>query len=142
MGLAVRIFYGLGNSPCCSRHRSMPTMVRTKSVCVLAAFWAIFLTGDLQARPPRADDEAVNTLSKSEQADGWKLLFDGKSTEGWRKYKGKSVPDSWKAVDGVLVYQPGTVRSHGGDIVTQDPYQNFELALEWKISEGGNSGIM
>lgn len=80
--------------------------------------------------------EPLNTLTSEERAAGWRLLFDGKTTEGWRGYKMDSMPHGWQAVDGEL-----TRVASAGDIMTRDKYANFELSLEWKISEGGNSGI-
>jgi hypothetical protein len=71
-----------------------------------------------------------------QQSGGWKPLFDGKTLTGWRGYKQQQVPDGWKVQDGVIVRQSG-----GGDLVTNDEFGDFELALEWKISEGGNSGV-
>jgi hypothetical protein len=88
----------------------------------------------------RADD-TLNTLTEQEKSAGWKLLFDGKTTEGWRAYKGKSMPDKWHIEDGALVFKPNAGK-RGGDIVTSDEYDNFELTFEWKISPGGNSGVM
>jgi len=79
-----------------------------------------------------------NTLTRPESLSGWQLLFDGKSTEGWRNYKKEVVSDGWKVVDGVL-------RRDGkgaGDIVTKNKFQYFELMLEYNISDGGNSGLM
>jgi hypothetical protein len=66
----------------------------------------------------------------------WRPLFDGKTLAGWRAYKKDKAPDGWKAQDGMLVRL-----ADGGDIVTTDEFADFELALEWKVSEGGNSGI-
>lgn len=80
----------------------------------------------------------VNQLSDSEQKSGWKLLFDGKSTDGWRNYKKDQISDGWKVVDGTLV----RADRGAGDIVTAAKYGAFELSLEYKISEGGNSGVM
>ena len=77
-----------------------------------------------------------NTLTEAERAEGWKLLFDGRTTAGWRGYAQKEMPKNWSVTDGVLVNAGG-----GGDIVTLDDSADFELALEWKISKGGNSGI-
>jgi hypothetical protein len=88
-----------------------------------------------------ADAPAPNTLTDKEKADGWKLLFDGKTTDGWRAYRGKDVPDVWKVIDGALVVSPKNGK-HGGDIVTNDEYANFDLAFEWKVTPGANSGIM
>jgi cytochrome c len=78
-----------------------------------------------------------NVLTDAERAAGWKLLFDGKTTTGWHTYGKKSAPSGWQAVDGALSRASG-----GGDIATDEDYADFELALEWRISPGGNSGIM
>lgn len=79
---------------------------------------------------------AQNTLTPAEQKAGWQLLFDGVGTGGWRGYMKTDMPAGWQAVEGAL-----TRVAAAGDIVTVDKYQDFELALEWKISPGGNSGI-
>ncbi len=87
----------------------------------------------------------VNTLSRSEKAAGWKLLFDGSSTDGWHAYGSRSIGNAWKPINGTLFLDAGNkegwqVKS-GGDIVTDEEYGNFELQLDWKIDHGGNSGI-
>lgn len=82
--------------------------------------------------------QAMNSLSTEEQQDGWKLLFDGKSTTGWHNYKKQSVGAGWTVVDGILTRSG----ENAGDLITNDKYRNFELALDWRISEGGNSGIL
>jgi hypothetical protein len=89
----------------------------------------------------QADDTAFNSLTDQEKAAGWKLLFDGKSADGWRAYRGKEMPDKWHVEDGTLVLKPRGGKK-GGDIVASDEYDNFELTFEWKISPGGNSGVM
>jgi len=66
-------------------------------------------------------------------------LFDGKSTNGWHSYL-KSGPGAWKVVDGILQLDPSAPGQ--GDLITNDEYENFDLKLEWKIAEGGNSGII
>ena len=86
-----------------------------------------------------------NTLTKKEKKAGWSLLFDGKSTDQWRGYGKQEFPKGWIIEDGALKCN-GSGRGEagakdGGDIITKEQYQNFELSLEWKISEGGNSGI-
>ena len=86
-----------------------------------------------------------NTLSSSERADGFQLLFDGKSTAGWHTYGRSSVGQAWKISDGVLYFDTTRTngrRMGGGDIVTNEEYENFHLKLEWKIAPGGNSGII
>lgn len=80
---------------------------------------------------------AVNTLTTAEKAEGWKLLFDGTSLNGWRAFKSPAPPAGWKAVDGVLVRQES-----GGDLMTTEQFGDFELRLEWKLNANGNSGIM
>lgn len=83
----------------------------------------------------------------TEQKDtGWIFLFDGKTTSGWHSYGKDSAGKAWKAKDGAL-YLDASVKKDwqtqdGGDIVTKDEFENFDLKLDWKISEGGNSGIM
>lgn len=87
----------------------------------------------------RASAEAApNTLTRPESLSGWKLLFDGKSSDGWRNYKKEDISDGWKVVDGALVREG----KNAGDIVTKKKYKYFELSLNYKISEGGNSGLM
>lgn len=85
----------------------------------------------------RADD-APNSLSEAEKRGGWTLLFDGKTTNGWRNYRADKMSDGWVVKDGALE----RVSKGAGDIVTTEEYENFELSLEYRISKGGNSGIM
>lgn len=86
---------------------------------------------------PAAD--APNTLSAQEKSQGWKLLFDGSTLNGWHNFKREGVRPGWQVKDGSLV----CVDPHdAGDIVTTDKYGWFELQLDYNISEGGNSGIM
>lgn len=80
----------------------------------------------------------VNTLSDSEKKSGWELLFDGETTDAWRNYKKDKISDGWKVVDGAIVRSG----KKAGDIITNKKYGAFELSLEYKISKGGNSGVM
>jgi hypothetical protein len=84
-----------------------------------------------------APDNLPNRLTTEERRDGWQLLFDGQSTKGWRGFKQKDAPKGWVVEQGSLVREAG-----GADLITLKQYRNFELALEWKISSGGNSGII
>ncbi len=102
---------------------------------------AAALLGLLAPGGRAADEPAPNTLSDKEKADGWKLLFDGKTTDGWRAYRGKDIPDVWKVTDGALVVSPKNGKK-GGDIVTNDDYESFDLTFEWKVTPGANSGVM
>jgi cytochrome c len=80
-----------------------------------------------------------NRLSAAEKAAGWKLLMTNKSADQWRGFRRSSLPKAWQVVDGVLTFSPD--EGDRGDIITDGEYENFELQLEWKISEKGNSGI-
>ena len=79
---------------------------------------------------------AVNTLTAAERAAGWRLLFDGHSTVGWRGWKMDTIPSGWGVREGELT----RVRP-AADIITTDKFKNFELTLEWNIAKNGNSGI-
>lgn len=83
-----------------------------------------------------ASSAALNELTPAERAAGWKLLFDGKTTAGWRGWKMDSMPSGWKVVDGAL-----TRVSAAADIITKEKFRDFELSLDWNIEPGGNSGI-
>ncbi|WP_209404704.1 DUF1080 domain-containing protein [Pseudozobellia sp. WGM2] len=85
-----------------------------------------------------------NTLTKAEKENGWKLLWDGETTDGWRGAKLDEFPDKgWKIEDGILsvLSSGGEESAAGGDIVTKDLYGNFELTVDFKLTEGANSGI-
>jgi hypothetical protein len=90
-----------------------------------------------------AQESAPNTLSPQEAKDGVILLFDGKTTDQWRGYGKTDFPKGWVINDNAIQCN-GSGKGEagqGGDIITKEKFQNFELTLEWKISEGGNSGI-
>ncbi len=92
----------------------------------------------------KAAPAAQNTLTAREKADGWKLLWDGKSGDGWRSAKTDSFPPhGWTIRDGVLtVHENGGEESAGGgDIITRKRYANFELTADFNITPGANSGI-
>lgn len=86
----------------------------------------------------RANAGPPNTLTPAEAKSGWKLLFDGQSSAGWRNYKKDTLSDGWKVVDGTLT----RAAQGAGDIVTEQEFDNFELLLEFKIEKAGNSGLM
>src|SRR5687767_2360845 len=89
---------------------------------LLVGCLAVALAAAPQERP------APNTLTRAEQDAGWKLLFDGKTSAGWRGYKADAgkIPASWKVVDGSLVSRPKQGESLG-NIVTEEQFDNFEL---------------
>ncbi|WP_375417717.1 DUF1080 domain-containing protein [uncultured Hymenobacter sp.] len=79
-----------------------------------------------------------NALTKSEVKAGWTLLFDGKSLDNFRGFHREEVPASWAIEEGAVAL----VGKGGGDILTKNEYENYELLLDWKIAEGGNSGVI
>jgi hypothetical protein len=82
-----------------------------------------------------------NSLSAEESNAGWRLLFDGQTLAGWRGYKSESLPASWKVEAGSLLSRHREGGSTG-DIITVDQYGDFELLLDWKMTKGGNSGVI
>lgn len=87
---------------------------------------------------------ADNVLSKTEQQQGWKLLFDGKTNHGWKGAFIDGFPKGgWRIANGMLAVEPsnGAESTNGGDIVTVDDYGDFELSVDFKLTEGANSGI-
>jgi hypothetical protein len=86
----------------------------------------------------------INTLTQREQKEGWELLWDGKTTKGWRGVKLENFPEKgWHIEDGILVVESadGAESGNGGDIVTVDRYKNFLLEVDFNLTEGANSGI-
>jgi hypothetical protein len=79
----------------------------------------------------------INTLSQAEQAAGWKLLFDGRTTNGWRNYRKETIGSGWTVSEGILARSG----DGAGDIITSDQYGNFDLVLDWRVAPGGNSGL-
>lgn len=105
------------------------------------------LTEDLENHAKETPIEPVTTknqLTKAEAEAGWKMLWDGESTEGWRGARLDDFPEEgWKIDDGVLTVlaSGGGESEAGGDIVTEKRYGDFELKVDFKITEGANSGI-
>lgn len=81
-----------------------------------------------------------NTLTKAEAAEGWELLFDGTSLEGWRNYNSDALT-GWQVVDGTI-RADGSGSDASGYIVTRRQYENFHLSVDWRLTKGGNSGIL
>lgn len=91
-----------------------------------------------------ADPTRPNTLTDAETAAGWRLLWDGKTTEGWRSPKTDAFPKKgWSIKDGVLTVHDnnGEESAGGGDIITKERFSEFELLADFKLTPGANSGI-
>jgi len=117
---------------------------------LLLLFVAVFFTSNCNAasrkKEVKKEKTALNTLTSAEKAQGWLLLFNGKTNEGWRGYNKTTFPAAWSVENGALRLkgsgngEAGAVE--GGDLVYgKEKFSNFNLKIEWKISEGGNSGI-
>ena len=84
-------------------------------------------------------DGGVNTLTAAEEAEGWQLLFDGDDLDQWRGYQRDTPPASWQPQDSVLAFAAAEDR---GDLMTREQFSDFEFHYDWRISEGGNSGVI
>lgn len=93
-----------------------------------------------------AEETSSDAMAKTEMEvpkEEWKVLFDGKTFEGWHEYQKDGVSDNWKIEDGAMVFYPPENREKGRliDLITEKEYTDFILSVDWKISEAGNSGI-
>lgn len=113
----------------------------------LPIFLSVFIAGLLllscgaekQTSDPEETANNLETNSGFVPEDGFTILFDGSSLDNWRNFKADTISPSWEIEsDGSFTL----ARKNGGDIVTNKEYENFDLRLDWKISENGNSGIM
>jgi len=86
-------------------------------------------------------EKEQNTLTPQEISEGWELLFDGKTLNGWRDYNGTSLTEPWHVVNG-CIQAKGEGSDGSGYIVSDKEFENFELYWEWKLSKGGNSGML
>ena len=84
---------------------------------------------------------APNILTAQERAEGWQLLFNGRDLAGWQSFGGDAPPSSWTVRDGTLLLTKDDGQMSGTDLVTADSYGAFELTLDWKVEQGGNSGV-
>ena len=126
-----------------------------KAGFICTALSAVILCGCAGNQSQKATDSAevasvvieqspINQLTEQEQAEGWVLLFDGQTTHGWRGAHLDHFPDhGWVVRDGELVVlaADGAESTNGGDIVTEEEYSAFEFSVDFKITEGANSGI-
>ncbi len=97
----------------------------------------VLFAGQAAAQQTQRLATPINELSDAEREAGWQLLFDGRTTDGWRGYMMETIPDGWRVLDGEL-----TRVGRGRDIITTEQFENFDLTLEWKVERGGNSGIL
>ncbi len=126
-----------------------------RSLLIVAAVSGAFFSCNNEAGEKKAEQTdtptstvttTVSALSEEETKNGWVSLLDGQSLKGWHKYGGKPAGSAWKVEDGVLHLDASNKENwqirEGGDIVTDEEYENFHLKLEWKIDTCGNSGVI
>ena len=123
---------------------------RFYTTLLIVAITFIFVNGNAIPANKKSGESKINTLTKTEKKEGWKLLFDGKSFKGWRGLGRDHVPNGlWIIKDGLInkVNTSGVKKLpdgqpvEGGDLMTIDTFENFEFTFEWKINKAGNSGL-
>lgn len=125
-------------------------MKRPVFINVAIAFLAamVFFSCQKQAaqQEAAATEAAPNTLTEEEKAAGWELLFDGTTLNGWKRFNSDTIGPLWSVKDGSIMCDGSGLGegsgSMGGSLMTTKSFGNFELAVEWKISPGGNSGVL
>src|SRR5688572_8745782 len=122
-GTRSTLIFRLSNPPNPEKKTITPPRMKMSTHSLLLAATLAFapLFSVMAAEP--------NTLTSAESAAGWKLLFDGKTLNGWRGFATDGTPTNWKVEDGALVWT-----ARGGDLVTKEVYGDFELSLEWKVA--------
>jgi hypothetical protein len=121
------------DSPCRARFLHSPEVHRPRF------FRGFLLVLGLAGFSVHGADVSPNTLTAAERAEGWRLLFDGRTSEGWKAIKQSNFPtNGWEIANGCIRHLP---KGGGGDIVTSDRYSSYDLRFEWKMNAGGNSGL-
>lgn len=114
---------------------------------LLCIFMAIALAGCKEKAEKEMDQEGTTEMaaeSAQDEAGEWEVLFDGSSLDAWKGYQRDDVPEHWKIEDEAMVFYPPENRPEGEsyNLVTRQDFGSFALSLEWKIAEGGNSGVI
>lgn len=109
-------------------------------------FAAFIFVGCGSSKNAASTNAPINQLTNKEKNDGWLLLFDGKSTDGWHSYGKQTVGKVWTVKDGAISFnkaeEKNLTKDDAGDLVTNDEFDNFHLKLDWKIGPKGNSGVI
>ncbi|MCB0456975.1 MAG: DUF1080 domain-containing protein [Flavobacteriaceae bacterium] len=110
-----------------------------KKSILLTAIVLLSVSCKEKAKEEVEETEAMTETTTEENQDEWITLFDGTSMENWRGYLMEEMPAEWSIEDGAMAFTPG--EQGGKNIISKDTFTNFVLSIDWKISEGGNSGI-
>ncbi len=143
----INLWAGITAGTYTSTQKIMKNTILSLSILLTLSLFACTTNSSAEKDNEKSTEieSPINVLSKTEIADGWTLLFDGETTAGWRGFKMGNFPDKgWHVIDGTLMIEYSGTGEAGfaGDIITDEVYGNFDLKLEWKISPGGNSGIL
>jgi Domain of Unknown Function (DUF1080) len=125
----------IANSPARFTNKSLMKNLPANS----KIFLAVFCIASMFACS--GPSEKYNSLSDQEKKEGWSLLFDGKTINGWHLFNRGNIPSAWTVDSGRLVCNPHAKNVKHGDLVTDKEYENFDLQFDWKISHAGNSGV-
>src|SRR5690606_9528575 len=113
--------------------------MKTISYLFVTALLLISCKQNTQKQSKEKSEHVAEQTQEKQSQDSWEILFDGSNFDAWHMYNtGEPVSDAWSIEDGAMVLTPGDL---AGNIVTKKEYTNFVLSLDWKISQGGNSGI-
>ena len=136
-GLIALQVHGIGN-----KEQLAGKEIRWRNIKIITDEPEKYMKSDVELSPEVSF--LTNKLTPNQKEEGWKLLWDGKSSEGWRGAKLDHFPEEgWSMSDGLLVVHSsgGAESAHGGDIVTIKKYKDFVLEVDFKITKGANSGI-
>jgi hypothetical protein len=111
--------------------------MKIKTFAFLSATVVLVSCNEQSTKATDADSTKTETVM-----DNSIVLFDGQTLQGWHAYNKTGAITNWKVIDGALVCMGAAPDAHGGDIVTDKDYSNFELSWEWKVDTGSNSGVM
>lgn len=113
--------------------------LRSKHSAFASLLASLCFTVGLCQSPSARADATANRLTDAERQGGWRLLFDGRTTEGWRGFKKDAFPsEGWVVEDGCLLHK---LKARGGDIISKDTFSSFDLTFDWKLAADGNSGV-
>jgi hypothetical protein len=120
------------------------------SACFVAFTAVVFLSCQKPAQQETPVEDTVssafNILSDQEKSGGWELLFDGNTLTGWKRFNRDTIGPLWTVQDGVIVCNGEGLGegsgAHGGSLITTRQFGNFDLTFDWKVSPGGNSGVL
>ena len=87
-------------------------------------------------------DSLESEMEMKKDQEDWQELFNGKNLDGWKAYNSDELSDQWGVENGAIVFDPSEDVAGPENLISESEFENFELSLEWKISEGGNSGVM